>query len=352
MKERLNHARIVSMPDDVQYLDTVQLNQLEQSFRNWAKSSLRKDVTLSRKRILIIFLLIRYTGARLNEVLAINPFQDINYERQVVIFKKNDFEHSIESREVQISGSISSEIKAELNDPSFKASLSNLFGVDPGHVRRKFYERATDCGFPKELGSPDMIRKSRAIELMQSNMPLPVVQKMLGHKTPNLTASYVTFCDNDIQQVAKYFIEKESKLKTSARNTFFGKIRTILKGDIQSKIELITISGDIVTAIITNDSTVRLGLKTGSLITAEVKAPWVFLHKGNKEPICTTENRFNGTIVRINQGKITTEYIVRISDGTELCSVVSTESCHKLNMMENDHVWVLFNCFSVILHMD
>jgi len=41
-------------------------------------------------------------------------------------------------------------------------------------------------------------------------------------------SSYVAFSDNDIQQVAKYFIEKESFRKTSARNSFFGKITTNL----------------------------------------------------------------------------------------------------------------------------
>jgi molybdate transport system regulatory protein len=65
----------------------------------------------------------------------------------------------------------------------------------------KFYERAAACGFPKELGGPDAIRKSRAVELMQNNLPLPVVQRILGHSTPNLTASFVSFSDDDIRQV-------------------------------------------------------------------------------------------------------------------------------------------------------
>ena len=156
--------------------------------------------------------------------------------------------------------------------------------MDPGHVRRKFYERAAACGFPKELGGPDAIRKSRAVELLQNNLPLPVVQRILGHSTPNLTASFVSFSDDDIHQVTKFFLEKESRRKTSARNTFFGKIRAIQKGDIQAKVELVTIGGYPVTTVITNDSLARLGLKTGTLITAEVKAPLVILQKGVRNP--------------------------------------------------------------------
>src|SRR4030043_115428 len=350
--ERTSHVRIVSMPDEGQCLDTVQMNRLEQSFRSWADGAPRADVRLSRRRILLIFLLIRYTGGKLNEVLALNPFQDVDVEHHLVFLGKAEKKNGRLAREVQIPEVLSEEIKSSLKDPSFKKYLGNFFKVDPGHVRRKFYERALDCGFPAERGAPDVIRKSRAVELMQSNMPLPVVQKMLGHSTLNVTASYVAFSDDDMQQVAKYFIEKESRRKTSARNSFFGKISSIKKGDIQSTVEMTTIGGDTLTTVITNDSLSRLGLRKGSLITAEVKAPWVILQKSEREPAAYAENRFAGIIARINRGEITTEYVVRISDGTELCSVVTTENVRQMGFQENDKVWVIFNSFSVVLHTD
>jgi len=348
-QERTSHGLLVSVPKGSRSLDPVQLNRLELVFREWAQDTPRADVRLSRKRILIIFLLIRYTGAKLNEVLALNPFRDIHFDKQSVVFRKP---YAALDREVQIPETISQEIQTALKDMDFHKSLGGLFNVDPGHVRRKFYERALACGFPKGLGGPDAIRKSRAVELMQSNMPLPVVQRILGHSTPNLTASFVSFSDDDIQQVAKFFLEKESSRKTSARNTFFGKISAIQKGDVQAKLELVTIGGDQVTTVITNDSLSRLGLKEGTLITAAVKATLVVLQKGDEEPKCTAENKFRGTIDRIIKGKVTTEYVVRIADGTELCSLVTSESSRRLELRENDSVWVIFNSFSVILHLD
>jgi molybdate transport system regulatory protein len=71
---------------------------------------------------------------------------------------------------------------------------------------------------------------------------------------------------------------------------------------------------------------VKLSLKIGSLITAEVKVPWVILKNGNGEPDCSAENRFQGTISKITEGKIITEYAVRLEDRTELCSVITRES--------------------------
>jgi molybdate transport system regulatory protein len=61
---------------------------------------------------------------------------------------------------------------------------------------------------------------------------------------------------------------------------------------------------------------------------------------------------FKGIIKGVNKGKINTEIVVRISGGTELCSIIATESGRRLDLKKGDKVWVLFNCFSVVLHVD
>jgi molybdate transport system regulatory protein len=352
LAERASLGRRVSVTNKIRCLDPVQLRRLEKSFRDWADSPSRPDLKWSRRRILIIFLLIRYTGAKLNEALAINPLGDLDPNRHVIVFGKPGFPPDRPPREIQIAEALSSEIRSLLDDPVFNKSPEKAFRVDPGHVRRKFYERTAACGFPKGLGSPEVIRKSRAIELMQSNVPLPVVQKIMGHGTPNLASALVSYSEEDMRQIARFFFERESSRKTSARNAFFGKIKTIKKGDIQSRVELVTVGGDRVTTVITNESLVRLGFTKGMLITAEVKAPQVILETTDAEPRCTAENRFQGTIARINRGRITTEYVVRIADGTSICSLVSSETERRLDLQENDPVWALFNSFSVVLHID
>ncbi len=348
----LNPARIYEVPGEGRCLDPVDLAKLEQSFRSWVQASSRPDVRASRKRILVIFLLIRYTGARLNEVLALDLSKHVDFSRGVVQFGNADKDLGLSPREVRIPSGLTAEIQETLADGSFTAAVGSLLVVDEGHVRRKFYERAADCGFVRSLASPNAIRRARAVELMQSNMPLPVVQRVLGHSTPNLTASFVSFSDEDIRQVERDFIEKESRRRTSARNKFFGKIGTIRRGDIQSQVDLVTLGGDTVTTVITNTSLQRLGLKPGALIAAEVKAPWLVLQKADESPACTAENMFFGTVTKVLRGKITTEFTVRIQDGTELCSVVTEDSRRKLDIKEDDTVWVMFNSFAVTLHID
>jgi molybdate transport system regulatory protein len=346
-----DQGRIISEVDEEQCFDTIQLKTLEESYREWVEASPRSDVRLSRKRILLIFLLIRYTGAKLNEILSLDPFHDIDFSQKLVALRSKKTKSGVISRKIPVPQSLSHEIQSTLSDPVFAESMNTKFAVDPGFVRRKFYERAKACGFDKRFGAPELIRKARAVELLQGNMPLPAVQNLLGHSTPNLTKSMVSFSKSEMHRLTQLFVEQESDRKTSARNSFFGKVVIIEHGDILTRIEMDTIDGLSVTSTITNNSLIQLGLKKGRLLTAEVKAPWVILQKIEVETLsCTAENQFKGVITRVNQGKVNTEYVVRISDVTELCSVVTTESFRQVGLKKGDRVWTLFNSFAVVLH--
>ena len=346
-----NHSRILSLPGRGRCLDSVQLEALEHAFRKWTEASKRPDVTASRKRILLIFLLIRYTGARLNEILSLDPFRDIDFKTGTVFLCKGRGEEGSARRDVQIPAMPAADIRKLLDDLRIPGD-DPVFKVDPAHVRRKFYERAENIGIPRELGAPEILRRSRAVELMQSNMPLPVVQKILGHSTPNLAASYVEFSDDEIRQVAGYFADRENRRKTSARNAFYGKIDKIRRGDIQSIVEILSIGGYRIRAAITNQSLSNIGLKPGSLVIAEIKAPWVLLYKGDQEPKSTAENRFQGTVSRIISGKTTAEVVLRMEDGTQLCSIITAASGQALAIKETDTLWAAFNAFAVVLHVD
>lgn len=341
---------MVMTPDDDSCLDPVQLNTLEQSFRIWTRESPRKDIRHARMRILMVFLLIRNTGAKLNEVLGLNPFTDIDYSNHALVFPA--LQNTSESRSVPISEDLAQELDTVLSDPEFRDLLKQGFHVDPAFVRRKFYERALACGFPKQLGGPEMIRKARAVELLKGNMPLPAVQTLLGHIRPNQTSSYVSFSKDEIHQATRLFMERESSRKTSARNAFFGKISAIRIGDIQARVDMMTVEGHRVTTVITTDSLNVLGLSKGSLVNAEVKAPWIDLYKGKDEPANTAENRFQGEITGIKKGKVNTEYLIQVSQNTALCAIVSSEAEQRLGLRKGDKVWAFFNCFAVVLHRD
>ena len=359
----MSHSRILAIEDQGEQLDSEQLDLLEQSFRNWVSKG-GPGRSLSRTRILMIFLLIRYTGAKLNEVLGLRADKDIFLEEGTIVFRAGGSDGSDESREVHISEKLSeelAELMARVRDLVKKRHFDaddgvqdgdTLFAVDPAFVRRKFYDRAQDCGFNPKQGGPEMIRKARSLELMRNNMPLPVVQRLLGHSTPNLTASHVSFSEEDMRHVTRWFMERESKRKTSARNSFFGKVANIWQEDVQSLVELATTDGGSIFTIITNSSAVKLGLKKGTLASAEIKAPWLTLESVGRGGQSSADNVREGVISRISEGTVNVECEVDIGSGLSLCAIVSTPGFQSLGLGCGDKVRVLFNCYSVILHAD
>ena len=342
----------VAISDEEPCLDTIQLNLLEKSFRMWTVSSNRSDVRMSRRRISILFLLIRYTGAKLSEALAMNPLEDFDSERRTIFFRGDNSDTESNPREVQISEILSRDIRQALADRSFRKYWKNNLKIDPGFVRRKFYERAHSCGFPKRSGGPEAIRKARAVELMRGRMPLPAIQSMVGPSMPHLASSRVSFTKEEIQQATRVFLEKESARKTSARNSFFGKIHKIRRGEIQSMVGMATVEGHSIITVVTNHSADTLALSEGKMVTAEVKAPWVVLQSGDRTPECSAENMFLGVVENIIEGGVNIEYSVHISEGLRLCAVASAEGGNRLNVRAGDRVWAIFNCYAVVLHTD
>lgn len=336
--------RLQGKMDGDQCLDSSQLQHLEEAFRKWATESARRpDRHLSRRRILLIFLLIRHTGAKLNEVLTVNPSRDIDYVHHTISLGHN-------GREVQIATVLAREIKALLADEGCGEPLTSL-KVDPGFVRRKFYERAAACGFARRQGSPEMIRRARGAELLGRNMPLPAVQMLLGHASPNLTTSYASFSDDELRQTTRFFLEKDPARKTSARNHFFGKIRALRVEEVMTAVEMVTPGGSVITTLITNNSRERLGLVPGGMISAEVKATGVLIMKQEQPPQVSAENLFRGEVSEISRGTIMSECVARIADGSELCAVISSKGAKQCDLQEGDPVWVLFSSLSVILKL-
>ena len=107
-------------------LTLTQLTRLEEEFRSWSDAPSRSDIRASRKRILLIFLLIRYTGARLNEVLTLDLSKHIDVSRGVVRYGNSDTADRSFQREVQVSSELMSEIRTMLKDPYLRQSARFL----------------------------------------------------------------------------------------------------------------------------------------------------------------------------------------------------------------------------------
>ena len=337
---------VFTLSPGVKVLDAVQLAELEKSFRQWTQNTPRKDVQRSRQRILLIFLLIRHTGARLHEILHLES-DDIFFEDRVVRLGSNS---SRSPRTVGIPEDLALDIHSFIRE--YRPDNDNaLFNVDPGHVRRKFYERAHACGLPKDFANPSTLRRSRSVELLRANLPLPAIEKLLGHSSSSSASALLEFSEDDIHQILRSYLDRESNRRTSARNMFFGKIVGLTRGDIQSEAVLLTLGGISISSIITNGSLKKMRLKKGSLVTAEIKAPTVLIAGAEGATDVSAENRVQGVVLETNFGRVNTEVIMTLEEGTQLCAIITTASYKRMNLRAGDQAWALFGAYSVVLNI-
>lgn len=342
---------------DSRSLDPAQLAALEAAFRAWTGTARRRADQLSRRRLWLIFLLLRSTGARLGEVLALDAGRDLDLglTRSVAVFRS-----AAGAREAPLPSDVADELRAALDDEDLLESLgpggaARMFDMDQGHVRRKFYERAAEAGLPRELASPSVLRRSLARQLMRQSVPLPVVQRLLGQSSADLTAAFSDYTADEAGLILEDYLKREENRKSSARNRFFGQITAVTCGPVVAEVELTSLGGFKVYSVVTHESVERLGIRPGVLATADIKAPWVQLQAGTDEPSSTAANRYPAVISRILTGEaqgdeVAAEVVAELSDGTRLAAVITVASVRRLRLAVGSPVWASFGAFSVILN--
>jgi len=349
-------ARMLRVSGDIKRLSSEQAQALLDAFRTWRDAGLRPDMRRSRSRVLAVFLLLRYTGARLGEVLALDARLHLDLDKGIVRFPAShggNGDGPAQARETAIPPETAHELRTILDAPELAGLHGQVLALDQGFVRRRFSERGAEVGLPRDLANPRVLRNTRAVELLREGAPLSVVQSILGHSTVALTAAYVEYAAQDLRHLIHYYMSKgSSAMKTSARNTFFGTVASIRKGVILSEVALTSTGGFEIVSVITNESLDKLGLVEGKAVAAMVKAPWIVLVKDPDAPKTSARNRLHGVIRRINEGSISAEVVMELADGTEICTLITDESVRALDLAVGDELWAMFKAFSVILAVE
>lgn len=145
-----------------------------------------------------------------------------------------------------------------------------------------------------------------------------------------------------------YQIIRRFDMKTSARNQFLGKVINVKHGPISAEVTLDIGGGDVLTAVITNDSAEQLALQPGAEAYALIKAPWVIVT--TEEGIRTSaRNNLRGTVVRCQEGAINAEIVIELPGGKLVVATVTNESVHELGLAEGRQVTALIKASHIIL---
>ena len=126
-----------------------------------------------------------------------------------------------------------------LNGPLAAGQRGKVFHADPGYVRRIFYARAKECGVPRELATPRVLRNTRAVEMLRSGVPLAAVSDMLGqssHGPPRPCTSSIP--GGDVTCLVRRLATSDKPLRTSARNTFAGHVGTLRSDGLMAEVAM------------------------------------------------------------------------------------------------------------------
>lgn len=328
---------------DTDCLEPLQLIQLEWSFRQWVKMTSRYESRMARKRQLIIFLLLRYSGATLEEVLNLNLETDLT-ENSIVVHAMDNGQDVI--REAPLVRHIAQEVRESLQNPDIYFTLTADDKFKASVVRHTFYQRAAACGFPESLCSPNRIRWARFVELQRAGVSAAKIEQMMGAVAP---AHKNQPCSHGKKSTFRG--EKHIFKRTRGRNSFAGNIVQLQRDTLQSQVILCTPEGHHITAIVSNDSADRLALQSAGQVTAEVKPHAVSLQTDLNYATSSVDNCFAGEIVGITRGRVSWECVVHIGEGTNVYSLNSVHYAATLDLKVGKQVWVAFNSFAVILRV-
>jgi molybdate transport system regulatory protein len=197
----------------IKYLMPHEIDALTMAFQRWFDSANSKGKhRCTRGRYWLSYLMLRFTGARLGEIVQIDDTAAIDFraaEVRIVTLKRRDGQPK---RLVPIPDKVVSEIATFLaTEPIMRG---RIFAVDPNNFRKIFYARALDAGILQESihsstgqksihPHPHTLRHTRAIELVRAGVPVPAVQSLLGHSSMLTTAEYVRLTNSEVKTILK-----------------------------------------------------------------------------------------------------------------------------------------------------
>jgi len=145
-----------------------------------------------------------------------------------------------------------------------------------------------------------------------------------------------------------YHLVRRFDMKTSARNQYFGKVRSIKLGQINAEVVLDIGGGDVLAAVITNESVAHLGLKVGCEAYALIKAPWVIVTTSDGFKT-SARNELHGTVVRCQEGAVNSEIIIELAGGKTVVAIVTNDSVRSLGLKAGVKACALIKASHVIL---
>ncbi len=138
-------------------------------------------------------------------------------------------------------------------------------------------------------------------------------------------------------------------MKTSARNQFSGKIKSIKHGPVTSEITLVLENGAELVATVTEESCRELGLAEGGLATALIKASNIIVATDLHPMKLSARNQLSGLVTHVERGAVNSIVSIDIGGDLILTAGITMQSTATLDLHPGQSVTAIFKAGSVIL---
>jgi molybdate transport system ATP-binding protein len=149
------------------------------------------------------------------------------------------------------------------------------------------------------LDEPLRNRLRAELAELQARLALPIV--LITHDPADVDAfaDDVIHIDAGNATAAPVQYLEEHPMKSSARNQLVGTVSAIVAGAVNDEVEITLAGGQRVVAVVTRESTVRLGLAVGSPAFALVKASSIIVVADAGSTLLSARNQLAGTVVSL-----------------------------------------------------
>ncbi|MEM4620857.1 MAG: site-specific integrase [Desulfurococcaceae archaeon] len=195
---KTNHLPVGLKEGPIHHLTEEELNRLTLEFFKWYE----EKPNHLRARYLLLFLFLRYTGARISEVIAIDETRDIDFKRSEIRLqslkkiKKKEVYRIVPVPDKLIAEYLRlTKIHPQIEGKALKVKRNNFFKV--------FKALCLKANIPPKVAHPHILRHTRAIELIRNGIPITAVKTLLGHSNLNTTAIYLQYSATEIKEMLK-----------------------------------------------------------------------------------------------------------------------------------------------------
>ncbi|NOZ89333.1 MAG: tyrosine-type recombinase/integrase [Crenarchaeota archaeon] len=145
---------------------------------------------------LLIVALLFETGLRAQEAVSLT-LRDIDMERRVIRVRNAKYG---EERIVLYGPLTDQALRLHLAANPPRSPDQPLLGISYSGLYKRLKSLAKRAGLPPEKVRPHVLRHTFATEALRRGVPLPVVQRLLGHRDIKVTQVYLHLVDEDIRR--------------------------------------------------------------------------------------------------------------------------------------------------------